>query len=521
MYICICIYTCICVHRLRCDQEDEDKTPPHTQAKFSTAPSHTADMDDLAQKMQEMADGMKAMALAQKYTQEKVKELSDRQERLESAVAQASQASFHGVREPSPKRTRMALEFSQPQAETTEEEPKEGMQKHITRGETVDLIHQVLTTVVAPQVQELVNRVDARVSIIEGDVHRLKLRLAWVERDVMVLQTDVAKRQIVLRSWPKNSTEKTRWATVEKLLDEAGVWKSTVVLTTPVYQADPPEYPEDRLSPISILTVQSFEDRQKIFKTSGKFSKYVSKPGEDPEDDATQIKLIPGITQMERRLEAPLQHMMNAFTAAFKAYKGVSFKPQWKTLTLTDDRESWMGRVKYVRQGASFSTVSPQSNWKCMVQLPEELAERVIASWKNTWTEQLAKQVHLTDAEDKAAEGLSTEQKAHWTRALTKPRPQWNEGADLGVQEWKARYAWEFPWEIEFETLPKDHPEREAYAKLRTVEELMMEMTADATMAQAEEEGNDAWAHYRKASTAPTAAAEASTGSAGSGHVSQ
>jgi len=475
-------------------------------------------MDDLAQKMQEMADGMKAMALAQKDTQEKVKELADRQDKLENAVAQAAQASFHSIREPSPKRTRLALEFSQPQTEEAEEEPKEEMQKHITRGETVDLIHQVLTTVVAPQVQELVNRVDARVTNIEGDIHRLKLRLAWVERDVMVLQTDVAKRQIVLRNWPKNSTEKTRWATVEKLLDEAGVWKSTVVLTTPVYHADPPEYPEARLSPISILTVHSFEDRQKIFKTIGKFSKYVSKPGEAPEEDATQIKLIPGITQMERRLEAPLQHMMNAFTAAFKAYKGVSFKPQWKTLTLTDDRDSWMGRVKYVRQGASYSTVSPQSNWKCIVQLPEEMADKVIDSWKGTWAEQLAKQVHLTDAEDKAAEGLSTEQKAHWTRALTRPRPQWNEGVELGVQEWKARYAWEFPWEIEFETLPKDHPERVAYAKLRTVEELMLEMTADATMAQAEEEGGGAWAHYKKASasTDPTGSAAGVTGTAAS-----
>ena len=245
------------------------------------------------------------------------------------------------------------------------------------------------------------------------------------------------------------------------------------------------------------MTTAARSSSQGSSPTTWKFAYYVEKLGEDPTANAARIKLIPGITQTERRLEAPLQHMMNAYTASCKALKGVSFQPQRKTLTLTDDKGAWMGRVKYTRKGHAFSTVSPQANWVCVVQLPSEVATMILTSWKDTWSSQPQKQAPLTDAEEVAAiEALSTEQKAHWTKALTMPRPEYNEGEDAGIPQWKLRYQCEFPWDVEFEELAPDHPERKAYVELRTVEELMREMTADQEMQNAANKG-DAWANSK------------------------
>ena len=450
-------------------------------------------MEGLANQMQEMANGMRAMALAQQQTQEMCQKLDERQTRLEQAMAQASsQPSIEGG---PVKRTRLELEYKADPQSDEEQIAEQPITKKDAHAMTVELINKAISTVVGPQVQQLVDTVRTKVNTLEQDIHSLKLRIAWAERDVMFLQTEVAKRQIVLRNWPRDSTVESRWATVKKMLDGAGIWHSTVTLTTPVYDPVPPEFPERHLAPISILTLHSFEDRQKVFRYAGKFTAYVIKEGDDPTDDAKQIKLIPGITQMERRLEAPLQHMMNAYTACFRAYKGVSFKPKWKTLTLTDDKDAWMGRVKYQRKSAGYSTASPQANWICKIQLPQEMGDRVLESWKETWTQQLQKQVHMTDAEEQAAQAtLSTEEKRHWTKALSKPRPEWNEGEDMGVPQWKARYAWEFPWQVEFEMLEQDHPERKAYTDLRTVDDLMKEMSADAQLLTA---ANEAWSGYR------------------------
>ena len=65
----------------------------------------------------------------------------------------------------------------------------------------------------------------------------------------------------------------------------------------------------------------------------------------------TQIKLTPGVTQFERRLEAPIQAYMNALNRIFKgSFKGKSFKPNWKTLTVVGPNGEWLGRTKYRRK---------------------------------------------------------------------------------------------------------------------------------------------------------------------------
>ena len=54
---------------------------------------------------------------------------------------------------------------------------------------------------------------------------------------------------------------------------------------------------------------------------------------------------------------------MNALTAAFPNFKGVSFKPNWKTLTILDDNKRWYGRVLHKHQNQKKSdthSLSPQ-----------------------------------------------------------------------------------------------------------------------------------------------------------------
>ena len=86
-----------------------------------------------------------------------------------------------------------------------------------------------------------------------------------------------------------------------------------------------------------------------------------------------EIKIAPGITQMERRLEAPLQALMNAYSAAFPAMRGSSMRPFWRTLTATDAEGAWIGRVKFGRfqDSAASHTASP-AEWRCTVQIPAE-----------------------------------------------------------------------------------------------------------------------------------------------------
>ena len=217
--------------------------------------------------MQQMAEGMKAMALAQEATQRDIATLTERQNRLETVVASQTQPAIEGAA----KRTRLQLEYK---ADMSEEEQLAS--QPITRKDahdlTVKLINSAVQHVVGPQVQQLVDTVKTRVETVEQSIHRLHLRVAWVEKDVMYLQTEVAKKQIVMRNWPKLSTEASRWATVKRVLDEAHIWDATVTLTTPIYMADPENgFPEKHLAPVSILTLQSYDDRCKTLKP-GKFA---------------------------------------------------------------------------------------------------------------------------------------------------------------------------------------------------------------------------------------------------------
>ena len=62
-----------------------------------------------------------------------------------------------------------------------------------------------------------------KVDYVKEEIRRLMIRIAWAERDTLNLQTEVAKKQLVIRNWPDDSKEEDRWATVTALCRMAGI----------------------------------------------------------------------------------------------------------------------------------------------------------------------------------------------------------------------------------------------------------------------------------------------------------
>jgi len=455
-------------------------------------------MDGLADMMNKLSTEMRQVADGQREHSRQMEELKQKVQEHEQQLSQALAVPEGGGRSQTPKRPRLALSLGTTDEGSVALPPDTDLTQVATKQDVVELINTSIREIVVPNVNHELHKVDRRCSQLEDEIRTMKMRVAWCERDVLQMQTEAAKKQIVMRNWPDDSTEKQRFLTVEGICNKVNIWPNTVVLATPTYET----YDKDdegkwvrKLSPISILTVQSFADRQAILRACGKFADYVeSKEAYDtnqiPQWHLKKIKMAPGITQMERRLEAPLQGLMNAYQRAFRAYKGRSFRPLWKTLTVTDDQGAWMGRINYKRKPIEFATeaqmVSTAGNWICEIQLPAELEKEIITGWNEVWSEQKQKQVELTDAEDAAMEkaSKSTDPRAkHYMQVLGKPRPQWDENTQLGVDAWKMRFAWEFPWPTVWTLIPKGDERRSQYTDLPTVEDLMKEMSAEAHVA--------------------------------------
>jgi hypothetical protein len=199
------------------------------------------------------------------------------------------------------------------------------------------------------------------------------------------------------------------------------------------------------------------------------------------------VKVAPGVTQYERRLSAPFHQMMNAYSEAFTQYKGVNLGKKWKTLILTDPHnDAWLGRIKYIRaQESTSSTTAATTDWKCIIMLPEKHYETIMTQWMKNWYGQLKQQIERTEGEDEAIEEMGAKTKSDYTKVMRfsqcmkKVKPTWSTGTQDGLAAWVARFKWEFPWEVIFESVPEDHKERKEWEDLRTVEELMERMAED------------------------------------------
>ncbi len=61
------------------------------------------------------------------------------------------------------------------------------------------------------------------------------MRIAWLERDVLHMEQERARRTIMLRNWPKQLSAEQRWFTIAQMLCDAGIAQDSVCLCTPVY----------------------------------------------------------------------------------------------------------------------------------------------------------------------------------------------------------------------------------------------------------------------------------------------
>ena len=134
----------------------------------------------------------------------------------------------------------------------------------LTGAETAQLIHSVLENKVKPAIQHACGHLDNRVTQAEMDLHSLKLREAWVEKDMLQQQIQVAKRTAIFRGFPDTFTAEDRQLTVHKALKEAGIKHYTAEVFTGKY-----EQVKDKieLSNNTILNLQMFTDRQLLLQT--------------------------------------------------------------------------------------------------------------------------------------------------------------------------------------------------------------------------------------------------------------
>ena len=311
--------------------------------------------------------------------------------------------------------------------------------------EVLQICHEDVMGQIAPQIAEITNRlrddIDANTyntAILRDEVRRIKLRLAWLERDSLQAQNELARKQIVARGWPTSGSASDRWLTIRKLCESKGVDPNTVQLATPtqeLQERDPNGYPIRALMPMSILTARDIKDRQQLVgEKFCYFWKWVKKEdtaataaaaaaaqpdpatGQTPQTEKVftyeeewtdqQIKLTPGVTQFERRLEAPIQALMNALNRAFgRSWKGKSFKPNWKTLTVVGPSGEFLGRTRYRRKRQANTgnlTTAPAADWECTIQIPTEIYAAVMKNFVQAWDDQMRKQVEWTDAEEHA-----------------------------------------------------------------------------------------------------------------------
>ena len=161
------------------------------------------------------------------------------------------------------------------------------------------MIQKALTDKVAPAVghafhlvsqdlTEVKNRVDS----VEHELGRLKLRIAWTERDVAFQQITEAKRTVIARGFPENFTAEDRLLTIHTAFRNAKVDPDFVDIHTGTIEQ---HGGTKKLATITIINFPTFTVRKNFMEDSKgrlvawkwvKEGKYrtVTKKGENGED---------------------------------------------------------------------------------------------------------------------------------------------------------------------------------------------------------------------------------------------
>ena len=338
--------------------------------------SGPADLSQQMETMTRMMEGMTAqltsMGKKDKEQAERQQAFEDRIQKMEDRLAAAPQFSTEALLE-RPANMMPGAQFQVPQVE------QDWQNRPVTGAEVAQIVQAALQTQVKPVVQEVYNQLDQRLAITESEVAKLKMRVAWAEKDLLQAQIQVAKRTAIFRNWPAQYTTSDRILTIREAFRAAEVSTEYLDIYTGSFKGNNEQV---TLSGNSIVSTVSFRDRQELFNThkdhdanytacvgwrwvktkkskevevevevdDGNGGKKTEKQTEVQEYDdweaqqqpQDKIKIAPGVTQMERRLEAPLFGLMNSLQKLLKKFKGQSFKPYWKSLVLTDPAGAWL-----------------------------------------------------------------------------------------------------------------------------------------------------------------------------------
>ena len=100
----------------------------------------------------------------------------------------------------------------------------------VTGAQVAEMIQAALLNNVAPALGAAFKAVDTRVSHTENrltaaeqEMAKMKVRVAWAERDGQYAQIEVAKKTAVARSWPKNFTAEDRMLTIHNALHNSKI----------------------------------------------------------------------------------------------------------------------------------------------------------------------------------------------------------------------------------------------------------------------------------------------------------
>ena len=220
------------------------------------------DLQKIAAEMSKLSSSMGAMALASQATREAVAKASAKQDTMQQQIdAQEAQLASQSV-----------LMASQSQVLATKDDWTLSQASPDTKNDLVSeekclaMIQDALSQKVAPVFTAAFNhmssqhsQLESRFTALEQEVKALKIRCAWLEKDLMQNQIEVAKRTIISRNWPEWMTAEDRALSIRNGLQAAGLDAALTDIYTPQFHR---ENDVISLGAVTIITVPNFNSRK-------------------------------------------------------------------------------------------------------------------------------------------------------------------------------------------------------------------------------------------------------------------
>ena len=323
---------------------------------------------------------------------------------------------------------------------------------------------------------ELVNHA-VKINTLEHEVRMLKIRTAWTEKDLMYSQIEAAKRTLVVRNFPEWATAADRELTAAEALKENNLgylechdhgrhrWQEVagadLLPNNPGTKEEQKAGAGEQSAGSQNNPGRASDDHPKD-DDMGEESK-ASQPSQkvwEPSDQdvarhyAVRAPARSSTSRPDERLPAPLRALHEGVAGA----------------EMEHSHPGGQGGCLAGKNPEQPQDLQPHRNdrhsgdWKCEVQLPAEHMDRILECWRDVWYDQLKQQISQTEVEKEAFSSASQKTNQNYVAAarlnhfLTKAVPSYNEGEESGIENWVARFKFEYHWELSFTAVSQDHP---------------------------------------------------------------